>query len=55
MSNKKLDVKIVPAGTRLWTAVRDEAKQLIKSHKDSLIVQEAVYEMAESKLKQLKK
>jgi hypothetical protein len=34
----------------LWTAVRDEAKALIKNHEDSLIIQRAMLDLAEANI-----
>lgn len=51
---KKEDIKVGTAMEALWTKVRDEAKMLIENHEKSLIVQKAMLELAEKKIKEEK-
>ena len=52
IENKKLGLKIAEDPIEaLWTSVKTEAEQLIKQSKNNQIIQEAMLELAESKLK----
>jgi len=53
--NKLIDVKIGTEKEALWTKVRDEAKLLIKQSKNNQIIQEAILELAEEKIKEEQK
>ena len=50
-TTEDLGVKIVSREEALWTKVRDEAKGLMKNSEDNLIIQKAMLDLAEEKLK----
>ena len=52
---EELGIKIGTPEQALWNGVRLEALALIKSSKNNLIVQEAMLQLAEQKLKELEK
>lgn len=46
-----LGVKVGSEAEQLWTKVKEEAEMLIKNHEQSLIIQKAMLNLAEQKIK----
>jgi hypothetical protein len=55
MSEKKIDVKIGTPEESFWTQVKKEAQSTIEGLQKGLKYNQAVLEMAESKMKKAKK
>jgi len=54
MSKKKLDIEVGTKEEAIWNNVLREANMLIKSSEDSLIIQKAMKELAETKIREEK-
>lgn len=50
---KELGVEVLNADQMLWKRVADSTKDIIKGAEDSLVVNRAILEMAEDKIKAL--
>lgn len=48
---KKLNVKIVSKDEALWTKVRDSSRSRIEQLEEALLVERAMFDLAESKVK----
>lgn len=56
IEDKKLGVKIAISPLEaLWTRIRDASTMSIQNAKDSLIIEEAILQLAETKLKEIVK